>query len=278
MRFRVGEISPRRVADAVGRRLANIPDVLAWYRSPLGLANQAALEAFRDKHRGERCFLMANGPSLGHMDLSPLRDEITIGLNRVYLLFDQLGFEPTYFGAVNELIAEQFHEDILKLGMPKFLGWHRRTCFQKERDTLPPNTSYLRDFLAINDRFSRDVTRGVTSGGTVTYQMLQVLYFMGFSEVILIGLDHSFVEKGRPNMVQTRTGPDSNHFHPDYWPKGSKWQLPDLHRSELAYASARLAFEQVGRVIVDATDGGKCQVFRKARFEDVVARPVGGLF
>jgi hypothetical protein len=112
------------------------------------------------------------------------------------------------------------------------------------------------------------VTRTISSGGTVTFVALQLAYFMGFETVILIGLDHSFVEKGVPNKTEVRHSErDDSHCHPDYFPKGIKWQLPDLYRSELAYALARQAFERDGRRIVDATPGGKCGVFPKSDFD-----------
>src|ERR1700738_2271379 len=50
-----------------------------------------------NKYRDRRCFVIGNGPSLGKMDLSPLRDEITIGCNGLFLLFEKLGFLPTYY-------------------------------------------------------------------------------------------------------------------------------------------------------------------------------------
>jgi len=270
MRIRAGDITPKRVYDALQRRLEDIPDKRAWTHSPLGVQNRAGLEKFRDIHKRERCFLMANGPSLGRMDLSPIKDEITIGLNRIYLIFDQLGFQPTYYAASNELIIEQFHEDIRKLEMPKFIGWHRREYLLDDKDVLPENTCFLRDKLSLEDTFSKDVTKGITSGGTVTYHMLQLAYFMGIQEVVLIGLDHNFKEQGTPNKMEVRTGTDENHFHPDYWPKGSKWQLPDLYRTNIAYANARKAFEADGRKIIDATPGGKCEIFEKTDFASVL--------
>ena len=82
-------------------------------------------------------------------------------------------------------------------------------------------------------------------------------------------------EKGRPSRTDVRTGPDKNHFHPDYWPEGSKWQLPDLYRTDLAYANARRAFEANGRRIIDATVGGQCDIFPKVGFQEVLGSPVG---
>ena len=101
---------------------------------------------------------------------------------------------------------------------------------------------------------------------------LQLAYFMGFSEVILIGVDHNFVEKGTPNKTEVRTAEtDQSHFHPQYFPRGVRWQLPDLQRSEQAYALARAAFERAGRKILDATVGGRCPVFERVAYEKVVA-------
>ena len=51
---------------------------------------------------------------------------------------------------------------------------------------------------------------------------------MGFSEVYLIGVDHSFDTKGKANQTVVSTGDDPNHFSPEYFGKGFRWQLPDL--------------------------------------------------
>jgi hypothetical protein len=106
----------------------------------------------------------------------------------------------------------------------------------------------------------------------VTFVALQLAYHMGFREVILLGLDHRFSAKGRPNRVAIRPdSPDRDHFHPDYFPKGARWQLPDLRRSELAYAEARTAFENDGRRIVDATPDGGCTVFERRDLQQLFA-------
>ena len=100
---------------------------------------------------------------------------------------------------------------------------------------------------------------------------LQLAYYLGFDEVVLIGLDHNFKDTGIPNKTETRqTNIDHNHFHPNYFPKGYQWQLPDLYRSELAYKLARKTFEERGGRILDATRNGKCNVFEKVSFEEVI--------
>ncbi|MCI0854684.1 MAG: hypothetical protein J4N91_09695, partial [Chloroflexi bacterium] len=60
--------------------------------------------AYRDRHRGERCFVIGNGPSLKQTDLSLLKEEFTFGMNRIYMIFAELGFSTTYFLAINTLV------------------------------------------------------------------------------------------------------------------------------------------------------------------------------
>lgn len=271
-RTRLRELTPRRVTEAIARRVSTLPDRVAWWM-PGGRAAQSRerLAEFRDRHRGERCVILANGPSLGGMNLSRLASVPTFGMNRIYLLFDRIPFRPTYYVAINELVLEQFAGDIQALPMERFLNWNRRSLFPDE-----PRTSFLSLRLGLNDRFSTDIRRPIDSGGTVTFVALQLAYYMGFEEVVLVGLDHRFSSPGRPNRLEVRpTGPDRDHFHPDYFPEGSRWQLPDLLRSERAYAKARTAFESDGRRVVDATPGGACRVFERASFADLFteARP-----
>lgn len=268
MRIRLSEITPARAYDAALRRIIDLPDALAWKFSPASRANRLLLNRYRDRHRGRRCFIIANGPSLATMDVGRLAREFTISMNRAYLLYDQWGFIPSYYVCANELVLEQFKGDIGRLPLPRFVNHNRREMFLGARQDYP--IMFLRLGYRLRDSFGGDVTRSISSGGTVTYVCLQLAYFMGFQEVVLIGLDHSFVEKGIPNTTEVRTQErDESHCHPDYFPKGVKWQLPDLYRSELAYALARQAFEVDGRRILDATVEGKCTVFPKVEFSQL---------
>lgn len=265
-RMRAREVTPRRMAEALVRRLADVPHSLAWRFSSLARENQHRLAAFRDIHRGERCVVMANGPSLATMDLAPIAGVPTFGLNRIYLLFDRLPVPPTYYVAVNELVLEQFAGEISQLSMPRFVNWNQRRRF----DTGDPKVLFLRSRLGLRDRFSSNVAASVDSGGTVTFVALQLAFYMGFEEVVLVGLDHRFKQKGIPNRTEVREAArDPDHFHPEYFPRGSRWQIPDLLRSELAFRAARESFEADGRRILDATPGGACPVFERTNFHSL---------
>jgi len=232
--------------------------VLARTFSPRWARNRGRLIAYRDAHRGERCFILGNGPSLRQTDLSKLRHEFTFGLNRIYLLFPELGFTTSCLVSVNELVLEQCADEIRALTIPKFLTWRARRWFPDEAQTLFLDTDFTGP-----ENFNGDATGRLFEGFTVTYVALQLAFYMGFQEVILVGVDHNFVTRGPANQVVVSEGADPNHFAPNYFGKGFRWQLPDLEGSERAYRLAREAYEAAGRRVRDATIGGKLTVFPK---------------
>jgi hypothetical protein len=247
--------------------LRRMPQLPAAYFHPWRRESIKRLAALKDIHKGKRAFIIGNGPSLKQTDLSKLKNEITFGMNRIYLLFPELGFETTYFAATNDLVVEQFHEDILALSMPKFLAWrsHRHFSASLKSSEIPTfvYTSYT------GPGFSHDVRGRVWEGATVTNVALQIAFHMGIEQVILIGVDHNFTSKGEANKTVVSEGDDPNHVLPNYFGKGVRWQLPDLDISEIGYAFAREHFQKAGREVLDATVGGKLMIFPKVDYNSL---------
>lgn len=223
-------------------------------------------DLLRDRHRGQRCVLMANGPSLNHMRLGFLRRETVIGLNKIFLGFRRYGFYPRYYVAVNRKVVEQSAAQIRQLNCVKLIGSQGAAGLLQE-DAL----TYLVNTHAPAARFCTDLAQGMHEGWTVTYAALQAAYFLGFREVVLIGLDHRYAYAGQPNEARVLEGPDPNHFSPDYFGHGQAWDNPDLAHSEESYRIAREVFERDGRRIVDATVDGACRIFEKADYTKVFA-------
>ena len=221
------------------------------------------LGEMHNQHRGKRCFVIGNGPSLKQTDLSRLKNEYTIGMNRIYLGFSEMGFSTSYYVAINDLVVEQSAQDIQKLTMPRFVSWRARKWLQPQDNLFYLHTTYT------GPRFSRDVTGRLWEGATVTNICLQLAYYFGFDEVILIGVDHNYDTKGKPNTTVVSQGDDPNHFHPGYFGKGFRWQLPDLMTSETGYQMARQAFEADGRRVIDATVGGKLRIFPRVDYNSL---------
>jgi len=256
-----------RFARYTNDSIRRIPELPSAYFHPWRRESISRLSALKNIHKGKRAFVIGNGPSLRQTDLTKLRDEFTFGMNRIYLLFPKLGFHTTYFVSVNDLVIEQFKDEILAQPMPKFLAWrsHRHFPTGLPMTQLPTflYTSYT------GPRFSPDVRGRVWEGATVTNVALQLAFHMGFQQVILIGVDHNFSSKGDANKTVVSQGDDPNHFAPNYFGKGAKWQLPDLDTSEIGYTLAREAYRKAGREVNDATVGGKLTIFPKVDYKSL---------
>ncbi len=213
-----------------------------------------------NRHAGERCVLMANGPSLNRMDLSFLRRHTVIGMNKIFLGFRKFDFYPRYYVAVNRKVLEQSAAAVRQLNCVKFIS-DRADGFMDE-DAL----TYRINTTRAPHRFCHDIAKGVHEGWTVTYAALQVVWYLGFSEVVVIGMDHRYEFSGAPNQARQLDGPDPNHFSEDYFGHGQQWNNPDLAHSEESYRIARSEYQRAGRRIMDATLGGACRVFEKADY------------
>jgi hypothetical protein len=255
--------APHTPIERLKFRLHSIKQNFLYRNTAPGQTSLARLSDLRDSQRGERCFIIGNGPSLKHTDLTKLRNEMTFGLNRIYLLFPELGFPSTYLVTINKLVIEQCADELLAAPTTKFLPWTLRKYLNQ--DNLN-STVFIRSDR-VRPGFSGDARKPMWAGATVTYAAMQLAYHIGFHEVILIGVDHSFTTQGKPHTAVVSEGDDPNHFAPNYFGKGFKWQLPDLETSEIAYGMAKQAFEADGRRILDATVGGKLMVFEKVDYE-----------
>jgi hypothetical protein len=221
------------------------------------------LRQLKDTHKGERCFIIGNGPSLKNTDLQKLRNAFTIGMNRFYMAFSELGFSTSCLLTVNDLVIEQCAQDLRALSIPTFVSWRGRKWVEPA-----PNLHYLYTSYDLPG-FSGNAAKRLWEGATVTFVAMQLAYYLGFKQVILIGVDHNFTTKGTPNTTITSAGDDPHHFHPGYFGKEFRWQLPDLETSEIGYAMARDAYARDGREILGATVGGKLTIFTKVDYESL---------
>ena len=246
------------------RRIPELPDA---YLHPWRRESIKRLAKMKDIHKGKRAFIIGTGPSLRKTDLNKIKNEITFGLNRSYVAFPEWGFSTTYLCVTNDLVVEQFVNDINALMLPKFIAWRSHRHFSPDMPISKiPNfvyTSYT------GPRFANDIRGRVWEGATVTNLALQIAYHLGINKAILIGVDHNFASKGEANKTVVSQGDDPNHFMPNYFGKDTKWQLPDLDTSEIGYAFAREAYRKAGREVVDATIGGNLTIFPKVDYNSL---------
>jgi hypothetical protein len=231
--------------------------------------NEARLLSHKNKHRGQRAFIICNGPSLKQIDMRRLKDEITIGCNGIFLMYDQIGFRPTYYTVEDTLVAEDRANEINAMrGTTKMIPLDLNYCLKPDEDTIFIN--FVRDYNKKIPEFSSNFARHVFWGGTVTYLGIQLAYYIGCREIYLIGLDHSYQVSGNvKGTIITSQEDDVNHFHPDYFGRGYRWHLPRVDRMEIAYSQAKKFFDERGVTILNASAETKLDIFPRISYEEL---------
>nr|VFJ43153.1 MAG: Protein of unknown function DUF115 [Candidatus Kentron sp. DK] len=203
---------------------------------------------------------------------------MTFGVNSIFLMTRSNGFRPTYYVVEDDLVFSENIEEIDAYeGVVKILPRQyaeklsgRNACYAFEMDTSfynPRNPAHY----AI-PRFNTTPDARFFCGQSVTYINMQLAFYMGFSEVILVGMDFSY---SRPQTCEQKGsrmhshGDDPNHFHKDYFGAGKTWKDPRLGRVLRNYLRAKFEFESVGRRILNATPSGELDLFPRVDFDEL---------
>lgn len=231
---------------------------LLWDFNPQSWRSRSVLRGLKNRHAQAKAVILCNGPSLLKVDFELLQRQgvFCFGLNKINLLFDKTSFRPNCVVSVNPLVLEQNSPFYNQTDLPLFLDSSAAPLVKGR-----PNVAFLHGnaFPA----FARDCSVSLFQGHTVTYVAMQLAFHMGFRQVALVGADHNFATKGAANKTVVSGEKDESHFDPNYFAGGMKWQLPDLFQSEVAYTMARDMFAAYGGQVVNASAGGKLEVFER---------------
>lgn len=277
---RFGE-APRLQADAAeSRALQDLRQTVAHLQASAATspaspavtdADNAFFNAMRNRYLGQRCFVLGNGPSLKVADLELLKNEVTFAANKIYLCFDETEWRPTFYSVEDLLVAQNSRAEILAIDRTTKIFPHHMLPFLPRQANhhyarwLPPadNRSPFREF-------STDLTKGICWGSTVTYSMLQMAAHMGFRQIYILGLDHSYVEPGTRDGAALISQGEVNHFHPEYRKPGERWHYPVLDRLETSYRFARDFCSTIGIDVYNASRFSKLDVFARADMDIVL--------
>lgn len=225
------------------------------------------LAALKGKFSGKRCFIIGNGPSLRASDLDMLKDEYTFAFNRIYYIFDQTDWRPTFYCTQDNKIATASAADIMAniktpyLFAPINLKWYDGADLE--------SNYFFRAIFAGEEvpEFSKDIPNFIGAGNTVAYTAIQLAAYMGFSEIYLLGVDHSFqtYQDKHGNIITDPNAKD--YFSEKYNQDKDQLFIPKLDVSTLSYMAAQAYAEQHPVTIYNATRGGKLEVFPRVDFD-----------
>ncbi|GHU95444.1 hypothetical protein FACS1894208_08270 [Clostridia bacterium] len=240
--------------------------------------NARKLASYRDKHKGQRCFLVGNGPSLTYADLNKLKGEITFGCNMITKIFDMTDWRPNYYFLLEWPVMAQVKDEIADCEV----FFSRQGYLKlKEHDMLPPkyvyaNQIFPRDKYWVTDNLFKYF---ITSRATVMTYIIETAMYMGFKEIYLIGVDNTnpFVSDShfsanyrdeklqyRENLKAVRT---AGQFKDALEIQGNITKT----NADYAYGKLREYAEKRDIHIYNATRGGELEAFERVNLDEVVA-------
>lgn len=232
-----------------------------------------AMRSFDNCHAGQRCFIIGNGPSLTPDQLEMVSGEITFASNRIYLMFDNTTWRPTYYLAVDrEFIAQESQQILSSISGVKFLNLTPFSQALSGRDGVVlinkrPKYFSVHKYTTDNICFSERPYEYLAEGYTVTYTALQLALYMGFTEIYLLGMDHTYnVFVDSRGIVRTRRDVN-NHCYDD--PKGAVINPQYVEGTEFAYRIARIVAERRNAHIFNATPGGGLELFDRIMLDNI---------
>lgn len=153
-------------------------------------------EAFRDVHKGERCFILGTGPSLGNLNgkqVRLLKNEVVFAVNSIYKSEVVSEITPKYYCLIDNnywnVTSYAFEEIYNRYSQapPTFITDVRATPFipeSSERILLHPK-HYPINNIRVDLTSNLSITMNVVSSS-----ILAALY-MGFKEIYLLGCDYN---------------------------------------------------------------------------------------
>lgn len=218
--------------------------------------------ALKDRHRGERCFLLGNAPSLIDFDLSKLAGEQFFVVKKGYKALEHGLPAPIPYYVLSDL-----------------RGWDR---IKADVSTLPVGTYLVRDTIAAKPEFRPPAERVVTfpsyRGGlrkqgfrhhpwqglgndsTVILFAAQIAHYMGFAEAYILGVDLDYAQ-------------DTTYFYAAGQTETNQYARPEDEIYAREFGVLRRAFESGGRILRNVGRGGAVMGLDRADYDAVLATP-----
>jgi len=218
------------------------------------------LREIKNIHKGERCFIVATGPSLKIEDLEKLKNEVTFSMNSICLAFDETDWRPTYYGIQDQAVYKKFKKEIEKLNAKcTFIAdviW--------EQNNIPENY-YIYPLNLLNHeihhekynaKFSDNAFSAVYDGYSITYSLIQMAVYMGFNDIYLIGADCNYSNDMKHHFKEY------GHVDPGF----------SLARDKMisAYKEAKKYADKRNIKIYNSTRGGFLEVFERVDFDELL--------
>ena len=241
------------------------------------------LGLLKNTHQGETCVIVGNGPSLNLTDMHLVSKFPYFAVNSFFLLEDKIERPPDFYVVEDTAVFKDNFEEIINFeaALKLFPTMYKEKLLSARTAEELGNPLFFRMNQGFYGRrtgalgyprFSQDASQRVFCGQSVTIINLQLAYWMGFSRVLLVGMDFSYQipadAKVDGNLIVSQSD-DPNHFDPRYFGAGKTWKDPKLSRVLQNYRLAKEVFEADGRQILNCTVGGALELFERSTLDEM---------
>jgi len=181
------------------------------------------LNSFKDVHKGEKVFMVGTGPSLTYEMLDQLQGQYTFAMNNISIAYPHTEWRPYYYLNVSRSLLkypywQERASESIKAAKHTFY-WSRNMIHAMQDQ--PPESKFT--FLSCHTWpvFEKDCWESVSRWGSSMFTALQLVVYMGFSRIYLIGCDLGYLDGLSPTTMK-----DNFHFDSDYLgDKRKEWSL-----------------------------------------------------
>ncbi len=201
------------------------------------------------------------------MDL--LKRQFCFASNRIDRIYEFTDWRPDFYCTQDASIIQKFRDILTEIQAP-----HKLMVYSGSRKIGHIGKAMYTPFTGL-DRypqppvFSEDISESIGEGYTVTYTCMQVAVYMGFKEIVLLGMDHNFPVDMTPEGKVVVNADAGEHF---YGSNGIRNHYPMLYKVDLSFKTARKYAEAHGIRILNATRGGKLEIFQRMDLEAVLRK------
>lgn len=228
------------------------------------------MQKTKDTVRG-KCFIIGNGPSLTVKDLNKLfeYDIPCLASNRIYNLYDKTQWRPKYFFCQDDRVMKQIYNDlpyVVENSEVSFISInnYKHSGNLLDNKKVIPFFIITRPLLENTYPFAFDAASGVFEGMSVTYSMIQIAVYLGFTEIYLLGVDHTY------SALNTVSGDKMSHFEGMKQIDSSNFYPANYVAMNKAFMTAKEYADNHGIKIYNATRGGMLEIFPRADFNTLI--------